>query len=50
MDYTLRGIPDELWRKAKSFAALDGLSMKDLLLQLLATYNSVQSKDNDDDE
>jgi len=35
MDYTLRGVDDELWRKFKARAALKGMTIKDLLIELL---------------
>ena len=35
MDYTLKGIDDNLWRQVKSLAALKGVSIKDLITQLL---------------
>jgi hypothetical protein len=34
-DYILRGIDDKLWRKVKAVAALQGLSVKDLIIKLL---------------
>jgi len=38
MDYLLRNIPEDLWRKAKSKAALQGLNMKQLLILLLEAW------------
>jgi hypothetical protein len=35
MVYLLREIPDELWRRAKSAAALRGLTMRESLLAAL---------------
>ena len=34
-DYILKGIDDKLWRKVKAVAALQGLSVKDLIIKLL---------------
>lgn len=36
--YILREIPDELWRQAKSEAALEGVSMKTMILRLLEKH------------
>lgn len=38
MTYLLRDIPDDLWRKAKSKAALKGESIRDVLLRVLTQY------------
>jgi len=38
MDYLLRGISDELWRKAKAKATLQGFNMKQLLTFLLEAW------------
>ena len=37
-DYLLRDIPDDVWRKAKARAALEGTSLRDALLTLLTKY------------
>ena len=34
-DYILRGIDAKLWREVKAVAALQGLSVKDLIIKLL---------------
>jgi hypothetical protein len=34
-DYYLKGIDDKLWREVKAVAALQGLSVKDLIIKLL---------------
>ena len=34
-DYILKGIDDKLWRKVKAVAALQGVSIKDLIIRLL---------------
>ena len=34
-DYILKGIDDKLWRKVKAVAALQGVSIKDLIIKLL---------------
>ena len=34
-DYILRGIDDKLWREVKAVAALQGVSIKDLIIKLL---------------
>jgi predicted HicB family RNase H-like nuclease len=34
-DYILKGIDDKLWRKVKAVAALQGISVKDLIIKLL---------------
>lgn len=36
--YLLRDIDDELWRKVKSKAAAEGLTVKDVILELLAEW------------
>lgn len=38
MTYLLRAIPDDLWRKVKSKAALRGESIRDVILRLLTRY------------
>ena len=38
MDYLLRNIPEDIWRKAKSKAVLQGLNMKQLLILLLEAW------------
>ena len=38
MDYLLREVPDELWRKAKAKATLQGFNMKQLLTFLLSAW------------
>lgn len=40
MTYLFRDIPDDLWRKVKSKAALNGESLRDVLLRLLRQYVS----------
>jgi hypothetical protein len=37
-DYLLRDIPETLWRKVKSKAALQGKTVRDALLELLSKY------------
>ena len=34
-NYILRGIDDKLWREVKAVAALQGMSVKDLIIRLL---------------
>ena len=34
-DYILKGIDDQLWREVKAVAALQGMSVKDLIIKLL---------------
>ena len=34
-NYILRGIDDKLWREVKAVAALQGMSVKDLIIKLL---------------
>ena len=34
-DYLLKGIDDKLWREVKAVAALQGMSIKDLIIKLL---------------
>jgi hypothetical protein len=34
-DYILKGIDDKLWREVKAVAALQGMSVKDLIIRLL---------------
>jgi hypothetical protein len=34
-DYYLKGIDDQLWREVKAVAALQGMSVKDLIIKLL---------------
>ena len=36
--YLLRDIDPELWRRVKSRAALDGLSLKDIITKMLRAY------------
>jgi hypothetical protein len=36
--YLLRDIDDELWRKVKSKAAAEGMTVKDVILKLLAEW------------
>jgi len=43
-DYTLRGIDDGLWRSVKSLAALKGVTIKDLIIELLK--EAVKKQDN----
>lgn len=38
MTYLLRGIDPELWRRVKSKAAREGVSLRDLILRLLRSY------------
>jgi hypothetical protein len=38
-DYIIRDIDDNLWRAVKSKAALEGLTIKDILLKLIAAYS-----------
>ena len=45
MDYLFRNIPEGLWRKAKSKAALEGLNMKRLLILLLEAWLKGKKKD-----
>jgi hypothetical protein len=37
-NYILRGIPADLWRKVKAKAALDGLSVREVMLRMLHDY------------
>jgi hypothetical protein len=37
-NYILRGIPADLWRKVKAKAALDGLSVREVILRMLHDY------------
>ena len=34
-NYILRGIDDKLWREVKAVAALQGMSVKNLIIKLL---------------
>jgi hypothetical protein len=34
-DYILRGIDEKLWRKVKAIAALQGMTVKELIIKLL---------------
>ena len=34
-DYLLKGIDDQFWREVKAVAALQGMSVKDLIVKLL---------------
>ena len=34
-DYILKGIDDKLWREVKAIAALQGMTVKDLIIKLL---------------
>ena len=34
-DYILKGVDDKLWREVKAVAALQGMSVKDLIIKLL---------------
>lgn len=36
--YQLERIPDHLWREVKSRAAIEGKSMREVLLRLLTVY------------
>jgi hypothetical protein len=38
MDYFLKGVPDALWRKVKSKCALNGLTIKHLIVEFLQGY------------
>jgi hypothetical protein len=38
-DYIIRDIDDEMWRTVKSKAALEGTTVKDILLNLIAAYS-----------
>ena len=38
MTYLFRDVPDDLWRKLKSKAALKGESIRDVLLRLVTQY------------
>jgi len=35
MDYFLRKIPDDVWRRAKAVAALRGVTIREILLRCL---------------
>jgi len=35
MNYLLRNIPDDLWRRAKAAAALKGVTVRELLLSCI---------------
>ena len=34
-DYTIRQIPDELWRKVKAAAAMEGITIKQYIIKAL---------------
>ncbi len=34
-DYILKGVDDKLWREVKAIAALQGMTVKDLIIKLL---------------
>ena len=34
-DYILKGIDDKLWREVKAIAALQGMTVKELIIKLL---------------
>jgi hypothetical protein len=34
-DYILRGIDDKLWREVKAIAALQGMTVKDLIIKTI---------------
>jgi hypothetical protein len=36
--YIIRGIPGELWRRVKAKAALEGVSVREVILRLLKDY------------
>ncbi len=38
MDYLLKNVPDELWRKVKAKCAINGETIKDLIVELLQGY------------
>ena len=38
MTYLIRGIPDELWRRVKSRAALEGEPVRTAILRMLSAY------------
>lgn len=38
MTYLLRDVPDDLWRKVKAKAALQGESLRDVLVRALTDY------------
>lgn len=38
MTYLLRGIDSALWRRVKSRAATEGISLRDLLVRFLVRY------------
>ena len=40
MDYLLREVPEDLWRKAKAKATLQGFNMRQLLTFLLEAWVS----------
>ena len=42
--YTIRPFPEELHRKAKATAALEGITLKELILKALAGYIEKQEK------
>ena len=46
MDYTLKNIDNELWKRTKAMAALKGISIKQLILSLLAKELKTNEKEN----
>ena len=37
-DYLLRGIPEDLWREVKATAALNGVTVREVIIELLEIY------------
>ena len=45
-DYLLRGIPEDLWREVKATAALNGVTIREVIIELLEIY--IQKVDDTD--
>lgn len=43
-DYIIRDIDDNVWRTVKSKAALEGLTVKDILISLITAYSKEPAK------
>jgi hypothetical protein len=44
MDYILRDVPDEIWRKVKARAALEGMTIRGVIVALLKEYAAGRPK------
>lgn len=40
MNYTIKEFPDDIWKKFKAKCALEGVTIKDKLLQLIKEFIS----------